>query len=424
MPWQPFLPYNAILCRYNEIGTKGRNRGFFEERLCQMLQKRLASIGKFRIIYDSGRIFLLPMGEKTCLTKEDVALCRQMIPTIAGVSSISPGFYLEPTLDAVEGCVCRYFSEVCEAYIAANTPDQNGEYSYAMRARRSNKEFSMTSEELERYFAEKLLSDHPELSLDLRHAGMVVEVEIRRKRAFVSFERIAGPGGLPSGSGGCVLALLSGGFDSPVACYQMMRRGCSVDFLTFHSSPYTPPATVTKVCTIVRKLNQFQKPGKLLSINLLPAQKAVRDLCRSRFRTILYRRFMIRIANVVTQKLGCQAIVTGDNLGQVASQTMENMATISQAAEFMVLRPLLTFEKLETMELARKIDTFDISSEDVPDSCTVFAPARPSTMADPEAIYEDERGLDIPSLMTKCLKSAVLINATTGRERPMPELGS
>ena len=146
-----------------------------------------------------------------------------------------------------------------------------------------------------------------------------------------------------------------------------------MDFLTFHSSPFTPPATLTKVCALVRRLNDFQTPGKLLAINLLPAQKAIRDACSSRFRTVLYRRFMLRLAEYVAGYVRAQALVTGDNLGQVASQTLENLTVINAATDMMIIRPLITADKNDTMAMAEKIGTWDISSENVPDSCTVFA---------------------------------------------------
>jgi thiamine biosynthesis protein ThiI len=287
-----------------------------------------------------------------------------------------------------------------------------------MRARRSDKSFPLTSEEIEKHFAARLLSRFPELEIDLKHADLIVEVEIRRRRAFVSFERIAGAGGLPSGTSGNVLTLLSGGFDSPVASYEMMRRGCHVDFLTFHSSPYTPPATLEKVTELVRQLNMYQKKGCLGACNLVEAQKAIRDKCLSKHRTVLYRRMMMRIAETVADGLKALAIVTGDNLGQVASQTLTNMSIISNVTRKMLLRPLLTFDKLQIISIADTIGTSAISARNVPDSCTVFAPDNPTTMADLQKIIEDEQHLDIPALLQQCLEKTCFLNPKTLFEHP------
>ena len=211
-----------------------------------------------------------------------------------------------------------------------------------------------------------------------------------------------------------MLALLSGGIDSPVACYQMMRRGCQVDYLTFHSEPYTPPAYLTKVTGIARRLNDYQKRGRLASVNLVSAQKAIRDGCRMRFRTVLYRRMMLRVATALAPFFGAKALVTGDNLGQVASQTLENMSVINEAAGLMVLRPLLTFDKLATMALARDIATLELSQVECPDSCTVFAPDNPALYASLEEIQAEEARLDIPSLLQQCLETCVIINPVSG----------
>lgn len=405
--WQPFFPYNAILCRYCEIGTKGRNRFIFEERLRADLQRRLAPLGNLNFANDRGRIFILPAASKTAFTAEDMALLRREIPLLAGLASVSPGFFVKPALEAIEQVIDTHFPSLYQAF--KKRPDALPP-TYAMRSRRSDKSFPLSCEEVEIHFATRLHRRFPDLTIDLQQANLVVELEIRKNMAFVSFERIEGPGGLPNGSAGRVLGLISGGFDSPVACYQMLRRGCCMDFLTFHSSPFTPPATLTKVCALVRRLNDFQTPGKLLAINLLPAQKAIREACFSRFRTVLYRRFMLRLAECVAGYVRAQALVTGDNLGQVASQTLENLTVIDAATDMLVIRPLITADKNDTMALAEKIGTWTISSENVPDSCTVFAPPDPATKTNLKKILQQESKLPADSLLKQCLQSSVILN--------------
>ena len=415
--WLPTLPYNAVICRYNEIGTKGRNRLRFEDQLTDALKRSLAPLGRIHIDNVHGRLFIT-VTDKPALTDDDIQTLRKVIPTVAGVSSVSPGFLVKPDFDAISAVIHEHFPALVAALSAASPALP---MTYSMRAHRANKAFPMTSEELEKHFARELLPQYPERPLDLSRSSLTVELEIRHHEAFISVERIEGPGGLPVGSAGRVLALLSGGIDSPVACFQMMRRGCSVDFLTFHSEPYTPPEYITKVTDIARKLNTYQRFGRLVAVNLLPAQKAIRDNCQSRYRTVLYRRFMLRLAEHLALFFHDRALVTGDNIGQVASQTLDNMAVINHATSMMVLRPLLTFEKLETTDLAMKIGTYDISKLQVPDSCTVFAPDDPATRTLLPAIQKDEEHLDIPALMQQCLEQTVIINTSTGDQTPLAQ---
>ena len=210
--------------------------------------------------------------------------------------------------------------------------------------------------------------------------------------AIVWLETFPAPGGLPVGCSGRTLALLSGGIDSPVACYLTMKRGGPVEFIGFHSDPYTPPETVDKVERIAAYLNTFQQPGKLYMVNLVELQKLVRDNCNPRMRTVLYRRIMFRIAEKIAYKRKIKALLTGESLGQVASQTLENMSTIGKAVDMLILRPLCGQDKLETIAIAQKIGTFDLSKEQVPDSCTVFAPDSPATkVSEKDAEAEEAR---------------------------------
>ena len=418
--WQPLVRYNAVSCRYSEIGTKGRNRDQFVQRLCEALQRRLSyAFGNPHFIVERGRLFMQPQEREAELSAAQLQALRREIPELPGVASVSPGWLCESSPEAIQAYLDEVFEPMCAAFRAAFPPEER---TYAMRVNRADKGFPLRSEEMERAYAARLLPAHPDLRLDLDNANLRVEVDVRRHRAFVSFERIAGPGGLPTGSAGKVLALLSGGFDSPVACYELMRRGCEVDFVTFHSAPYTPPATITKVCRLACKLNEYQKRGRLVAVNLLPYQKAVRDLCDERLRTVLYRRAMMRVANVVAEHFGDLAIATGENLGQVASQTLENMGVIGSVSPRLLLRPLLTFDKLDIMAVAAKIGTASLSIEDVPDSCTVFAPRSPATRTSLAEIEAEEAKLDIHALVRECLAGTVIMNPKTYAEHAFTEL--
>jgi len=201
-----------------------------------------------------------------------------------------------------------------------------------------------------------------------------------------------------------------------------MKRGCTLDFVTFHSSPYTPPAALTKAAALAKILNRHQSPGRLVAVNLLPLQKAVRDRCTERFRTVLYRRSMFRIASAIAGVLGDRALATGENLGQVASQTLANLSVIGCATDMLVLRPVLTADKNDTVQLARRIGTFEVSSEPAPDSCTVFAPGNPATSAPLDIIRAQEHKLPLEALLEQCAALTVLIDPDTLHETPLDGL--
>ena len=231
-----------------------------------------------------------------------------------------------------------------------------------------------------------------------------------------------GQKGLPSGSNPPVLALLSGGFDSPVAAYMMMRRGVFVDFLSFHSHPFTPKTTEEKVINIVKHLNNYQGPRRLFLCNLLEVQKEVCAKTFETFRTIYYRRLMFKLAERIALKNGNKALITGESVGQVASQTITNLANIDNATEMLVLRPIIGMDKESTMDVARKIGTFELSAVQVPDSCTVFAPSNPSTGAPLQRILKGETRMDVEALLDIAWKSTVAVDVETGIETPITEL--
>ena len=236
----------------------------------------------------------------------------------------------------------------------------------------------MHSKDIEIDIASMLFRQFGEaVKIDLENPDISIGIEVREETAVVYYDIVKAAGGLPVGSNPPVLALLSGGIDSPVACNMLMRRGCHVDFLTFHSFPYTPREAVEKTARLAAVLNQWQRPGTLFACNISEVQKLIRDNCTEKFRTVLYRRAMMRIAAKLCEKYSLKAIVTGEAVGQVASQTIENMGVINRAADMLILRPLCGMDKNETILRAKEIGTFDISIEPMTDSCTVFAPGSP-----------------------------------------------
>ena len=378
--------YNAIICRYHEIAIKGNNRSMFEKRMVENMYYLLRKLHDIRILRVRGRIWV-EFKDKSFFNDEQLKLVKQQLQRAFGLESFSPVIMCEATLDAMKKAVdnsCRsYFTEAFE---------KKKIVSFRIRTKRSHKDFELDSRGIDIALAEEVAKayDYDSLSIDLKNADVTVWCELREEFAFVYYEIVRGPGGLPVGSNSPVLALLSGGIDSPVACYEIMKRGCRCDFLTFHSDPYTPQSTIDKVRRIGHHLNQFQQPARLFICNLAPLQKLIRDKCNPRFRTVLYRRMMFRIAQSLAEKNKRLALLTGEAVGQVASQTIKNMATISEAIDMLVLRPLVGSDKNDAIALARRIGTFDLSNEQVPDSCTVFAPSNPSTGAPLYKILEDE----------------------------------
>jgi len=376
--------YNAVVCRYHEIATKGNNRGMFERCLVDNIRHLLRGIPGLRVERVRGRVWVAPADGERAFTEAEVAAVLAALPRALGLESFSAAVKLPPEIGAIRDAAVEL--------VPPRLAGISGTPRFRVRARRSNKRFPMTSQEIEIDLVTRISERIGEAAfkLDLDAADLTLGVEVRDEFSLLYFDSLPGPGGLPVGSNPRVLTLLSGGIDSPVAAYLAMKRGSPTDFVTFHSSPYTPPETTEKVIGIARKLNGFQLSGKLHLVNLAPFQKLVRDKCRERFRTVLYRRAMFRIAEMIARRTNCKALVTGEALGQVASQTVVNLDTINRAVHMLVLRPLIGADKLDAIKLAEKIGTLKLSEVQVPDSCTVFAPSNPATAAPAEAVEAEE----------------------------------
>ncbi len=304
-----------------------------------------------------------------------------------GIESFSPALKLEADMDVLTAKVKELAPVVFEEFFA-----KHDIVSFRVRARRSNKQFPLRSKDIEITLADALTSvvDDSRLRVNLDEAMVTFGCEVRDEFALLFLNEYKGPGGLPVGSNDGAVALFSGGIDSPVACYMTMKRGCPVDFVAFHSDPYTPQETTDKIKRIAEHMNLFQRGGKLFLCNLVEFQKRVRDYCTPKYRTILYRRGMLRIAEHIARKYHRIALLTGDSVGQVASQTLQNMRTIDAATPMLVLRPLVGMDKMETIRIAEKIGTFALSNVQVPDSCTVFSPSQAATVSDIPTIEAEE----------------------------------
>ncbi|MCF6175786.1 MAG: tRNA 4-thiouridine(8) synthase ThiI [Victivallaceae bacterium] len=396
--------YNAIICRYHEIAIKGNNRNMFEKQMVSNLRFLLRDIDNLKIAKIRGRIWV-QHRESVEFTEQELEIIKAQLPKAFGLETFSPVIMCRPDIDELKQVVINSCKTIFDRAFA-----ENKIVTFRVRARRSDKQFSLNSKGIEIALAETPGAYYQEdqLRVNLKSADVTIGCEVRNEFAFIFYETLKGPGGLPVGSNSPVLALLSGGIDSPVACCMAMKRGSRVDYLTFHSAPYTPQETIDKVKRVTDIINEFQKNGVLHICNLAPIQKEIRDKCHPEIRTVLYRRMMFRIAEAVARKNHRYALLTGEALGQVASQTVINMSTINAATDMLVLRPLVGMDKNEAITLARKLGTFDTCAEQVPDSCTVFAPPSPATRASLEhALAEEEKLGDYQLILEQIIADIV-----------------
>ena len=375
--------YNCIICRYHEIATKGNNRGMFERCLVENVRHLLEELPGMKVLRVRGRV-RVERADKAPFSQDELQVIKRQLRKCFGLESFSPAVITEVDMEQIRPIASRLATDAVNAF--------EGKPAFRVRARRSNKRFPLTSKEIEIDLVSAVaqVTGEDKFTIDLSNADITLGCEVRDEFAVLYMESISSPGGLPVGCNPRVMTLLSGGIDSPVAAWLIMKRGSPCDFITFHSAPYTPPETVEKVQRVAAKLNEYQLRGTLCIANLSEFQKAVRDNCKEKFRTVLYRRAMMRIAEIAARHRRCHALVTGDSLGQVASQTVPNMYSVGKAVDMLVLRPLVGSDKLECIRLAEEIGTFDISNVQVPDSCTVFAPSSPCTASEPEVLEQEE----------------------------------
>ncbi len=378
-----------IVVRYGELGLKGKNRRQFEDVLVRNIKVAARHFTGVKVHRKRGRLFV--MAESRLL---DLARRLQDVP---GIKSVSPAWGARNTLESI--------NEVAEQVVqdALQSIPAGEERTFRVRTTRANKGFPIRSIDVDRAVADHVLPGAAGLRVAMRDADLELGIDIRRSRTYLFLQRMPGPGGLPVGTLGRVMCLLSGGIDSPVAAYMAMKRGARVYYVTFHSYPYIGEASKKKVVDLVRHLARFQPSSRLYVIPFTEIQTAIRDHAPEAYRTVLYRRFMQRIATRLGKRNKCKALLTGESLAQVASQTLENITCIEAAADLPVLRPLVTNDKEETILVARRIGTMDISSQPEPDCCTVFMPEKPIIHGQIADCVAAEAALDCVGLVQRAL---------------------
>ena len=375
---------DIILFKQGEIVLKGLNRREFEDKLISNIKRRLKPIGEFKIYAMQSAVYAEPQGE--C----DMDAALEAAKTVFGASTVSRAAACAKDKDIIVETAALYLERQLEAA-----------RSFKVESKRADKNFPMGSIELSQYVGGLLQQRFPHLKPDMHAPELTVNVEIRDLAAYVHGPAEQGAGGLPLGAGGRMAALLSGGIDSPVAIHMMAKRGVRVIPIHFFSHPYTSELAKEKVLTLAEILTKYCGRLRVEIVPFTHIQEEIRRRCPEGYMTIITRRFMMRIAERIALDNGCTALVTGENLGQVASQTAEALAVTEQCVELPVLRPLIAFDKKEIVERAREIGTFETSILPYEDCCTVFTPRRPKTKPRLADVLEAESVLDVEALIAE-----------------------
>lgn len=378
--------HQILIIRYGEISLKGFNRYIFEDKLIQNLKNALKHLGRFSIVKGDSRIYLEPgdFDPETLVAK---------VSRVFGVVSVSLATVGEPDMDAIYELALQ---------AAAQAHKTQAIRSFKIQTRRGEKQFPYESLEISRMVGAKVWEAFPQWAVDVHHPDLVIYVEVR-KQAYVYTEKIPGPGGMPYTTNGKGLLLLSGGIDSPVAGWMMAKRGVELEALHFHSYPFTSERAQEKVDDLTRILSRYCRRITLHSVNLLAIQQQIKANCKEDYFTILSRRLMMFIAERVALSHDCQALITGENIGQVASQTMQSLHVTNAAVQIPVFRPLLAMDKMEIVDWAVKIGTYEVSVQPYEDCCTVFLPKRPVTKPQLEKVLELEAGLPVANMVENAL---------------------
>lgn len=374
-----------ILVRYGEIGLKGKNRSDFEKILARNLKNALSGFEHGPVQRPRGRIVVRDIPDARAALEKVVLLPGVISASVA----VRTGHAMEEIVTKAAGLMKDALEGISGEEIVT----------FKVESSRSFKKFPMTSMELSAALGHEMIQQFPRLKAQMKNPRMLLVAEVRSEEVLLSLAHEKGAGGLPVGSTGKVMVLLSGGIDSPVAAYMAMKRGARALFINYHSYPFIPEASLDKVKDLVRALSVYQGNSMLFAVPFTDIQVEIKKNCPEPMRTVLYRRMMMRLADRAAEEAGALAIVTGECLGQVASQTLENIRSIGDATCLPVLRPLIGFDKTETVAIAERIGTFDISIRPQPDSCTVFQPNKPVIRSKIKDLEAAEKLLDVDGLI-------------------------
>ncbi len=385
---------NIFIVRCGEVALKGMNKPYFERMLAERIRKNLGEFEGTEVQRHEGLIYV--RADKKF---EKEKLIRQ-ISRVFGVASISPAVEAESDLDAIGEEAVKYMKELIET---------KGIKTFKVEAKRADKNFPVKSPDIARIIGAKVLIGCKVLKVDVHNPDVHLFVDLRHDKSYIYQQKIAGFGGLPLGTNGKGMVLLSGGIDSPVAAWMMAKRGMLLEAVHFHSYPYTSQRAQEKVEELARIVASYCGNFKMHVINLLPVQEQIVQHCPEEETTILVRRFMMRIAEKIAEKNKAMMLITGENLGQVASQTAEALVVTDASVSMPVMRPLIAMDKVDIMEKAEEIGTFETSILPYEDCCTVFLPKHPTTKPKLERIEASESRLDVEGLVSAAVDSEEIV---------------
>ena len=373
----------VLLCKYGEIVLKGANRSYFEDMLCKELRKRAKKCGNFEVLRAQSTVYIEPQDD---FCDMDAMLCEAQ--KVFGIVAIARAYVCDKSLEAI--------SEVAREFIA---PEIKNYRTFKVEAKRSDKRFPLDSMDLSREIGGVLLSVNPRVKVDVRNPEIIVKVEVRERAAYIYAGHHKGAGGMPVGTNGKGLLLLSGGIDSPVAGYMMAKRGVKLEAVHFESFPYTSERALQKVLDLAKIVSDYSGDIYVHIISLTHIQEELVKHCDEDYFTLLLRRYMVALSNKVAEKYDCGALITGESVGQVASQTMQAIGVTDAVAEIPVFRPCIGMDKEEIVQISRKIGTFETSILPYEDCCTVFTPKHPKTKPELEKVIAEENKLPFDELV-------------------------
>lgn len=376
-----------ILAKYGEIALKGDNRSTFEDMLVKNIKRRLKKIGKFDYFRRQSTIYIEPLEDA------DIEAALESLKNVFGIGAIQRCAVFEKDFDVVAKNVGEYLKPALEN---AKT--------FKVEAKRSDKSFPLKSPDIQQKLGDVVLDNFPHLGVDVHNPEVTVRLEIRDNGAYLSAQRIVGAGGMPVGSSGKALLMLSGGIDSPVAGYMMAKRGLVVDCIHYVSPPYTSDRARLKVEKLCEEMTEFCGNIIFYCVPFTEIQEAIRDNCPEEYFTVIMRRLMVKIANKVCKRDKYGAIITGESLAQVASQTLSALGCTNAVAEFPVFRPVIGMDKIEITEISRKIGTYETSILPYEDCCTVFSPKHPRTKPTLEEIIAAESSFDFDKMIDEAVE--------------------
>ncbi len=385
----------VFIVRAGEVALKGMNKPYFERVLAQRIKKNLNAIGEFDVKRSEGLIFV-----RTFESASNEEIIKQ-ISKVFGVASVSPALEVESDIEEIGKAAVIFMKKRIE---------DDGIKTFKVKAKRADKEFPIESPEIGRIIGAKVLIGCKVLKVDVHSPDVLLFVDVRKGKSYIYEQKVSGFGGLPLGTNGKGLVLLSGGIDSPVAAFLMAKRGMLLEAVHFHSYPYTSQRAQQKVEELAEIIAGYAGRFKMHIVNLLPIQEAIVKNCKEEETTILVRRFMMRITEKIALQTKCMMLITGENLGQVASQTAEALVVTDASVTLPVMRPLIALDKVDIIEKAKEIETFETSIEPYEDCCTVFLPKHPLTKPKLDRIIKSEEALDVEALIEAALASKEEVN--------------